>query len=231
VAERGEEEKMMDGQPTAEEAKGPGAFTVVGVILFVGLGVGLTWWLSSASGPRRNLPAAVIQGELFSAPARRALKAGAETVSAATDAIAALAANTPADEPLPVSFSVLGGFYYEPPDAKAPLPPKERIPASIGKLNHRKISVQGFMVPVRIEKGLTTQFMLVKDQSLCCFGRIPRLNEWIAVTMAGGKPARFIGDRPVTVIGTLEVGEQVARGQVQNIYRLEAEMVAGPVDF
>jgi hypothetical protein len=60
------------------------------------------------------------------------------------------------------------------------------------------------MVPVKIEKGMTTDFLLVKDQSLCCFGRMPRMNEWIGVRMAGDKSARFIGDRPVTVaVGAL----------------------------
>ena len=37
-------------------------------------------------------------------------------------------------------------------------------------MNKKKVAVQGFMVPFKLEKGATRTFLLVKDQSYCCYG-------------------------------------------------------------
>jgi len=87
------------------------------------------------------------------------------------------------------------------------------------------------MVPIDLKNGKSTKFLLVKDQSLCCFGRMPRMNEWVSVKMKAGKSARVIQDQPVTVFGSLDVGELIDSGEVQSIYRIESEDVAGPLDL
>ena len=48
-----------------------------------------------------------------------------------------------------------------------------------------------------------------------------------AVNVPKGKSFRHINDQPVTVFGKIEVGELVEKGELLNIYRLEAEDVAG----
>jgi hypothetical protein len=82
-----------------------------------------------------------------------------------------------------------------------------------------------------LKNGKTTRFLLVKDQSLCCFGRMPRMNEWVSVTMKPGKAARVIQDQPVTVFGSIAVGEDMDKGEVLSIYRVDSEDVAGPLDL
>ena len=46
----------------------------------------------------------------------------------------------------------------------------------------------------------------MRDQSMCCYGTVPKINEWVSVRMAeeGVKP---VMDEPVTIHGTLKVGE------------------------
>lgn len=208
-------------------------FIGVGVVVCLALGASLTYWLNSVSAPApRNKPVAA-QGTLLSAPVEKA-------AAPENKGPAALAPSTTNPDFLSVGFDTLGAFYYEIPNAdgdavKITDPqlarPKDQIPAPVKALTGKKVAVQGFMVPVKVEKGATKQFLLVKDQSLCCFGRMPRMNEWVSVKMTGDKAARFIGDQPITVFGTLTVGEEYEKGEVLSIFRMEADDVAGPLDL
>jgi len=101
----------------------------------------------------------------------------------------------------------------------------------IKALRGKKIAVQGFMVPLEFKKGTTRSFLLVRNQSLCCFGRMPAMNEWVKVEMVNEKRASFINDQPVTVYGVFDVGEEILHGNVASIYRMTSEQVAGPLDL
>lgn len=195
----------------------------------VALGAATTWWLSSAMPGRQRLRRPVaVQGELLNAPAIAAAKS-----SAASGGVFAVVRD---GDYTTVTFDVLGSYYYETPssteaaNAPAGVPKiKDQIPAPIKTLNERRVAVQGFMLPLKVENGLARNFMLLKDRSLCCFGRMPRMNEWIAVSMLEGRTARYVNDQVVTVFGTLEVGEQFEGGQLMSIYRLKGEQLAGPL--
>ena len=216
-----------------------------GVVICIGIGASATYLLSGADAPRKPKPV-VVQGELINAPKDQKNTAVPTPAKLATPA---LVPSPPSSDFLTVSFDTLGSYFYEIPDlsgtatsqspavkpaADAPkvaAKPKDQIPAPIRAFSGKRVAVQGFMVPIRIEKGATKSFLLVKDQSLCCYGRMPRMNEWVSVKMTGDKAAKFIGDQPVTVFGTLNVGEEIDKGEVLSIYRLEAEDVAGPLDL
>jgi hypothetical protein len=148
-----------------------------------------------------------------------------------------------------VTFDTLSSYYYEIPnpeqtanvkdaiagDDKKPdamKRPKDQVPAPVKALNGKKVSVQGFMIPLKLDKGATKEFLLVKDQSVCCWGRVPRMNEWVSIKMTGDKTTKFIPDQPVTIFGVLQVGEEFDKGgEVQSLYRLDADDVAGPLDL
>jgi hypothetical protein len=62
---------------------------------------------------------------------------------------------------------------------------------------------------------------------MCCFGVPPSINEWIHVRVSG--PAiKCIMDTPVTILGTLHVGEYRENRTMLGIYRLDAEKLEGP---
>lgn len=210
-------------------------FVAFGVVVCLALGASLTYYLNSMGTPKRAVRTGPVRGELLTASVQK--PADAETGAKAPAATAAHSSNP---DFLSVGFDTLAGYYYELPSndgetIKLADPqlaqPKEQIPAPIKALNSKKIAVQGFMVPVKIEKGATKQFLLVKDQSLCCFGRMPRMNEWVSVKMSGDRATKFIGDQAVTVFGTISVGEEIEKGEVLSIYRMEADDVAGPLDL
>ena len=98
---------------------------------------------------------------------------------------------------------------------------KAQLPANIKALDNKTVAIRGFLLPLKMDEGLAVEFLLMRDQNLCCFGAVPKINEWINVrTEKGVKP---VMDQPITVIGRLRVGEIRKNGYLTGIYSLEAE--------
>ncbi len=145
-----------------------------------------------------------------------------------------LRAETPTDAALidgyeKVGFDRLASFNFNPPadDAAAANQAKsnEQIPGKIKALDERKVAVTGFMLPVKMDGGLVKEFLLVKDPMLCCYGVMPKVNEWVVVKMTGkGVPALM--DVPITFEGKLKVGMMMENGYLTGIYLLEGEKQA-----
>ena len=90
------------------------------------------------------------------------------------------------------------------------------------KLDDQRVAITGFMLPTKFKNGRVTEFLLMKDQSGCCFGAMPRINEWIIVKMMNdGVPPLM--DMPLTFVGKLKVGEVFEEGYLAGIYQLEGE--------
>lgn len=142
----------------------------------------------------------------------------------------------PAVEPKPagledhedLTFDKLASYKYEIHERVEGVPPVEQIPASVRELGGRKIAIKGFMLPYRNDGENVTEFILLRNQGLCCFGTVPRMNEWIHVKMAPGKGAPYSIDIPITVFGTLAVGEEYEKNVLMSLYRMEATAVIVP---
>jgi len=98
----------------------------------------------------------------------------------------------------------------------------QQIPEDVKALNDKGVSLRGFMLPMKYEGKLTTEFLLLRNQSLCCYGKAPRITEWVNVQMAG-KGVKPIMDKLVTVSGIFHVGAVRANGELVGIYRLDAD--------
>ncbi|HYC71860.1 MAG TPA: DUF3299 domain-containing protein [Opitutaceae bacterium] len=181
-------------------------------------------------GPRGaiNLDAAVMTKPRLVALADGA-PAGATASVAATPAPAA--AEAPAGKKEGdyhiIGFDRLASFTFSPPDytptgAVAGETKSDQIPASIKALDKQKVAVAGFMLPVKMEEGLVKEFLLVKDPMACCYGMMPKVNEWIVVRMTG-KGVQPLMDVPLTFYGKLRVGEMFENGYLTGIYLLEGE--------
>jgi hypothetical protein len=98
-----------------------------------------------------------------------------------------------------------------------------QIPPAIKKLDGRKVIVTGFMLPIKMGNNdeLTTEFLLLKSQLLCCYGIAPLVNDWILVEMPKGTPA--IKDVPISFRGTLHVRAMFENGYFTGIYSLDGE--------
>ena len=130
---------------------------------------------------------------------------------------------------LKVGFSFLSDYDYILPDPFAPNPPEvpeDQIPEDIQALSGKDILIVGYMMPVEVNKeGKVLSFVLVQDQSLCCFGVPPAINQWIGVEAGESGPMEFFSDIPIAVFGTFEVGEDMEDGYVISIYRMQAQRV------
>jgi hypothetical protein len=96
------------------------------------------------------------------------------------------------------------------------------IPETVRAFNKKRVALKGFMLPLRVEGGLVTEFLIMKDQSMCCYGTVPKIHEWVSVKMAD-KGVKALMDQPVTLYGTLHVGEMRENGYLTGIYRLDGE--------
>jgi len=214
-------------------------------------------WLGSVPGIRMPLVAqsggtgAVPRGKPIKPLTAEPKPQTATTVTAITNAAStgsakagaaqgAISTNTPTAKPgfASVGFDVLATFKYEVPEdapaAKAggaaatpAADPDTQIPANVKAYSGKKVAVKGFMLPLKVEGGLVTELLLMRDQSMCCFGTVPKINEWIAVKMtsSGIKP---VMDQAVTLYGTLKVGAMRENGYLVGIYQMDGDNVDGP---
>ena len=127
-----------------------------------------------------------------------------------------------------LGFDKLGSYPYEVFELKEGVTLKEQIPASVKELDRKKIAIKGFMLPYRNNGESVTEFILLRNQGLCCFGMVPRMNEWVHVTMAEGTGAPYAVDLPITVFGTLSVGEVYEKNVLMSLYRMEGTAVIVP---
>ena len=128
-----------------------------------------------------------------------------------------------ADEALAVGFDKLASFEFTAPESEAAAPAAEaQIPARIRELDAKQVAVTGFMLPVKMDGGLVTEFLLVKDPMMCCYGVMPKVNEWVVVKMVG-KGVPPLMDIPITFEGQLEVGQIYEGGYLTGLYLLKGE--------
>lgn len=101
---------------------------------------------------------------------------------------------------------------------------RAQVPDSVRAFNEKSAAVTGFMLPVRVTDGLTSDFLLLRNQSACCYGKMPRVNEWVIVRMAG-KGVKPVMDVPITALGTFHVGEIREDGHLVGIYQLDCDQL------
>lgn len=140
------------------------------------------------------------------------------------------------EKPLVVGFDELASFEYDLPDGPVEVEPvasgkaSAQIPDVIQSLNDQFISLKGFMLPLKVEKGLVTELLIMRDQSMCCYGTVPRINEWVSVKMVG-PGVKPIMDQAVVLHGTLKVGEMYENGYLVGIYEMAGDRMTGPMDM
>lgn len=109
-------------------------------------------------------------------------------------------------------------------------PLENQIPENVTALNGRKVSITGFIMPVRVDSnGYVREFALNGNYDMCFYGAPSQINQWVHVKMEEGTAARF-SHSPTRVYGTLEVGELIENGQVVSLYRLSGQK-AEPVQM
>ena len=131
----------------------------------------------------------------------------------------------------PVGFDKLASYNFEVDDApftnKAPDKANDQIPALVKGFNDQKIAIKGFMLPLKVADGVVTEFLIMKDQSTCCYGAVPKITEWVSVK-TGPKGMKPIMDQPISILGTLHVGAMRENGYLVGIYQMDGDKLIAP---
>ena len=144
----------------------------------------------------------------------RALRASSDRADQASEPGAVQGAPLPTETHQVLTFSMLTSYPFREPNwAKMNDPTyivslnlDKQISPQIKAIDGKKVEIQGFMLPLDMSEGNLRTFMLLKDQMACCFGNIPRLNEWVYVRVPKKKQISIHQDVPITLFGTLHVG-------------------------
>ena len=136
----------------------------------------------------------------------------------------------------PIGFDLLANYSFAPPDpqasandspAEAEIRSANQIPPAVRAFNEKSVSLRGFMLPMKFDGTLTTEFLLLRNQGRCCYGLTPRITEWAIVRVAG-KGVKPVMDEPITICGTFHAGEIKENGDLIGIYRLDCERMLKP---
>ena len=183
--------------------------------------------------PSAEAPAAEIRGTPIAQRVERTNAPAATTPAPAPMKEAA----SPVAGVVTANFDKLAGYSFEISDellgpitndvAEAAAKTDAMIPEQVRALNNRSVSIKGFMLPLKVEGGLVTELLIMKDQSMCCYGSTPKINEWVSVKMKR-KGVKALMDQPVTLFGQLHVGESRENGYLVGIYRLDGERMEAP---
>ena len=96
----------------------------------------------------------------------------------------------------------------------------EAMPQALRAVVGREVRITGYVLPLRLNGGRVEEFLLMRTQSACCYGRMPAANEFVVSTVkAEGLP--LVMDVPVTVEGTLRIDPLILEGAHVQFYRLE----------
>ena len=131
-----------------------------------------------------------------------------------------------------ITFDELASWTYEFPEIGSDKPRVDPVPERHRNMSGRRVAIQGFMIPIKLAgDDEVVEFLLVRNQFACCFGVVPKMNEWLHIKMAPGKVSKYLVDIPITVRGKFDASELLENGVVMSLYRLEADEVEEPALF
>jgi hypothetical protein len=187
-----------------------------------------------------------IRGEPINAPASNSIAAASEPVreTLATDSVPPApplvipeekAAENQKSDFITVTFDKLASYEFEMPDetvttngiVSASVKAKDQFPPAVKALDKVRVALKGFMLPLKVESGLVTEMLIMRDQSMCCYGKVPKITEWVSVKMAD-KGVKAVIDQPITIYGKLYVGEMRENGYLVGIYRMDGDRITVP---
>lgn len=98
------------------------------------------------------------------------------------------------------------------------------FPDWLSALEGKPVRIRGFMYPTFAATDLT-EFVLARDNGICCFVRKPKVYDIIGVTLADGETTDYIEGRPFDVQGILRIDPAADDNNLSRLYRIEQAKV------
>jgi hypothetical protein len=104
------------------------------------------------------------------------------------------------------------------------------IPPRVKALDNQAVAVTGFMMPIDFVEGSdrATAFLLLKDQSSCCFGAEPAPNSYVVISASDSEGTEVVMDVPIVVQGTIQIGADYVGEGLRSLYRMNADHILIP---
>ena len=96
----------------------------------------------------------------------------------------------------------------------------KHFPSWLKALDGQHVRLRGFMYPTFQATGID-QFVLARDNQICCFGRNPKVYDLVSVQMRDGVTTDYIQNRPFDVVGTFRIDLIAEGGKPMGLYWLE----------
>jgi len=93
-------------------------------------------------------------------------------------------------------------------------------PEAIRVLSEREVRLTGYLLPLATEAGRTREFLLMRTQNACCFGKMPAANEFVVVR-APAPGVVVTMDVPVTVRGVLRFVPAGTPESLTQLFRID----------
>lgn len=182
-------------------------------------------------------PAVDSQSDAPKKPADTKLNSGESIKTAALEKESKIGSGDGKEPFVEIDFDTLASFTYDMPEeevadaVESAESPKvvNKIPDHIQKFNKMDVALMGFMLPLKVEKGLVTEMLIMRDQSMCCYGTVPKINEWVSVRMQE-KGVDPVMDQPVTLFGKFHVGEVYENEYLVGIYEMDGVKMTTTID-
>lgn len=121
-------------------------------------------------------------------------------------------------------YGLLLDHLYPEKDPEVPLEPFV-FPEKIQALEGKEIELLGYMIPTDYVERKVREFMLVRDTGACCFGGIPRPDEWALVSAQGEEGFEYHPYLPIVVKGVMTILAPGSDPDFPVVYTLSAVSV------
>lgn len=122
----------------------------------------------------------------------------------------------------PVTFNALASFSY--PDDTPTARDAAVIPDQIKRLEGRKVSVMGFMLPLDFDGRGVGEFILNASYDMCYYGAPTTPNQFVAVRMTERRRVPFV-HTPLIVFGTFKIRPERRAGRLVGLYYIDADRI------
>jgi hypothetical protein len=106
------------------------------------------------------------------------------------------------------------------------------LPEPVRGLEGQRVTIEGYMIPSKWTGTQLREFLLVRDQSACCVGSVPRPGHWVQVRVSKDEGQEFMPYVPVRAHGVLGLNRTMPEGGfVTCTYTLECDSVERAVEY
>ena len=98
------------------------------------------------------------------------------------------------------------------------------LPSWLSGLNGKTVRIRGWMYPPNQETDIPA-FLFVRDNQICCFGRMAKIYDKFGVKLREGVTTNYIQGRPFDVVGQMVVKSVLLDGELFFLYKINDAVI------